>query len=160
LVSRPDRPQDVHPVASSEAAAPEGIQHGDVVGGDAGGRGRERPAEGEARVHLRIPYGGPQAPAQGRPDASGDAGRCGHSTRRATISGHDGIVSANTSEPAAPRRAPISRSTKSRSNASATASGSGSATRPVTPSETNSSGPPESDTVTTGRRAANASRVT
>ncbi len=103
---------------------------------------------------LRRPPAGqrrPQADAARHPARDPAQPRI-HASSRATTSGHSGTVSRTRRCPSRPQRLAASRSDHSRSNAAAIALGLGVVTSPDSASRTNSSGPPLSVSVTTGRR--------
>src|SRR4029079_11434213 len=156
------RPQHVHAVTLVEPDPLQPVQDRSIVRGDAGGRRRQRSAEDQFPGRARP---GPVLDLDG-PGTSEAAYACGfrpgahQSSSRATTSGQRGTSALINALPALPNLAAASRSRCSRSKASAIARGSDWATIPVSSSRTNSSGPPLSLSVTTGRSAAMPSSVT
>ena len=155
------RPDDVHAVAFEESDPSQTIEHRAVVAAipvAAGGIGPRR-MQIRPLVLAREGRGGSQRRPVERSslravEPSGSSEEALHDVRPCRDAIEENVL------PARPQAAAASRSDHSMSNACATARAVGSATSPVTLSSTNSSGPPLSVRVTTGRSAAYPSIVT
>src|SRR4030095_4183017 len=134
-------------LARRVADAFEPLEHRLRVGRDPAARPRHGRYARDAGFHLVLPGVEPAARAHDR----GGQRVHGYSVNRATTSGQPGTVARSLSLPVSPIFFARGRLENKRSHAWAIASGSGWVTSPVSPSVTNSSGPPASASVTTGR---------